>query len=629
MVAAYARACVLLASFLLLSCASRTASPPALAIPAGGTDAIRSEPVPQGVDPQLWQKLTAELARVVEQQGSRGASSVAQGRGSEVRDLLYIPSQISERLHWTYRCQGDYDLNGEVNISDLTPIAVHYMKRTTDPTWQVNQLADGDGNGEVNISDVTPLGSNLGARVLGYVVQEQATGVGEEFEFYGFVPYSGGQPNTGIYPDFFFNLSNPLPLHKFRVVPAETAMAPYPTGVPSDEVAVTGEVFHQPWEQRGGNSFRNGLSELNGPAFVGSTWTVDLQGVCYDSSGPVADRDGVVYCTSFTFPADNQGTLDGSTGSVWAVGRDGTVRWRFQSDDGIVMQPVLLADGTVVVQTYRNELLGLYPDGKLHWKQQMTSDNTLSLRHITVAPSGAFYALDSAPSLRRLLPDGSVSWAAPVTLAGSPIAPVIANELIVMPSGTSELSAYQLAGGSFDSSVMLNANYQHGMMLEPSNSLLWTSQQSGQDLQGVPLDIGNQVNYTSLVGSATTAPALNSVGHVVLGESVPSANPEEPNTGRLVGVNDLGAESWDRPLAAVPFGGLACDASERVFVGATGNQDDTGFYGIDEQHNIAWFVHTGGVCLGIAVAGEGYCAGIFSSELDFLGPAQLIGIDEQ
>src|SRR5687768_3676689 len=121
---------MLCAAFLFAGCSSDPKVGDARTSQASITEAPR----PDGIDPQLWQQLTAELARVVAEQ-PRSASAAAQGRGSEVRDLVVFPD-LGAICNWTGRCQGDYDLNGVVSISDLTPIAVHLGKRSTDPNWK-------------------------------------------------------------------------------------------------------------------------------------------------------------------------------------------------------------------------------------------------------------------------------------------------------------------------------------------------------------------------------------------------------------------------------------------------------------------------------------------------------------
>lgn len=75
-----------------------------------------------------------------------------------------------------YTNPGDYDQNGLVTISDLTPLALHFGK--TGPfaqdvayigfgSYPVESLVDGDGNGEINLADLTVIGQNFGNDALG------------------------------------------------------------------------------------------------------------------------------------------------------------------------------------------------------------------------------------------------------------------------------------------------------------------------------------------------------------------------------------------------------------------------------------------------------------------------------
>jgi len=75
-------------------------------------------------------------------------------------------------LTWLEANAGDGDDNGEVNISDITPLGASFGK-TPSPTLPADSQArdaDYDKNGEVNISDMTPLGRNLGTILTGFVI---------------------------------------------------------------------------------------------------------------------------------------------------------------------------------------------------------------------------------------------------------------------------------------------------------------------------------------------------------------------------------------------------------------------------------------------------------------------------
>lgn len=111
---------------------------------------------------------------------SEGASSapkllaaISTNASNAVTDLEAVDSgEESATLGWSERNTGDYDLNGEVNVSDITPIAVNYGKSYTPESADFAKLevVDGDGNGEVNISDITPIVLNFLSTVKGYNV---------------------------------------------------------------------------------------------------------------------------------------------------------------------------------------------------------------------------------------------------------------------------------------------------------------------------------------------------------------------------------------------------------------------------------------------------------------------------
>jgi len=148
---------------------------------------ITSAPAPSGMEPLLWQKLTAELARVLGARASlpvipqrspagtrallKSASTPPFGEGSATT-LNYVVS--TSVLSWEYYNQGDYDQNGEVNIADLTPIALHFGETGPFPSYSLLSVIDGDVNGEINLADVTPIGLNFRNRVGGYRLYQAA-----------------------------------------------------------------------------------------------------------------------------------------------------------------------------------------------------------------------------------------------------------------------------------------------------------------------------------------------------------------------------------------------------------------------------------------------------------------------
>lgn len=81
----------------------------------------------------------------------------------------------SATFHWSFRSTGDYNQDGEVNISDITPLGVALGKSSSDTDWANASLADGDTNGEVSISDLSPIGTNYGTQLNGYKLERSGS----------------------------------------------------------------------------------------------------------------------------------------------------------------------------------------------------------------------------------------------------------------------------------------------------------------------------------------------------------------------------------------------------------------------------------------------------------------------
>ena len=87
----------------------------------------------------------------------------------------YLSYSVNDaRLSWYYANPGDYDQNGVVSISDLTPLGMHFNEAGPFPATSTLSVIDGDGNDLISISDITPIGANFGRQVDSYAVYGSA-----------------------------------------------------------------------------------------------------------------------------------------------------------------------------------------------------------------------------------------------------------------------------------------------------------------------------------------------------------------------------------------------------------------------------------------------------------------------
>jgi|GEM_PF-2638881 len=147
---------------------------------------LDAQQAPAGTDPAVFDVLKAELKRQLEaRQGSQLEKAPPTGDHSAA-ELSW--DEGTATLSWYYFNNGDYDQNGEVSVSDLTPLGVHFGKEV-DPASHsvlddlvsgpdsppfgltpVESVVDGDLNGQIGISDITPIGQNFYATVSAYRV---------------------------------------------------------------------------------------------------------------------------------------------------------------------------------------------------------------------------------------------------------------------------------------------------------------------------------------------------------------------------------------------------------------------------------------------------------------------------
>lgn len=110
----------------------------------------------------------------------------------------------SFELRWGYASNGDYNQNGTVAVTDLTPIGSHFLEDVPgDDQNSIQAVIDGNGSGEIGIADLTAIGLNFGIAVNSYnvyastdiadVPTENSGANGPGAELKGTVPFSAVQ----------------------------------------------------------------------------------------------------------------------------------------------------------------------------------------------------------------------------------------------------------------------------------------------------------------------------------------------------------------------------------------------------------------------------------------------------
>jgi PKD repeat protein len=129
---------------------------------------------PEGVDGKLWEELKAALKEAL----GKTAATPPTGDINRVADLaMEDHNDGSYTFTWHYRNLGDYDQDGKVSISDITPIAQHFGETydtETEPN-SIQAVIDGSGNGKVDIADITAIAQNFGTECAAYSVRSAAS----------------------------------------------------------------------------------------------------------------------------------------------------------------------------------------------------------------------------------------------------------------------------------------------------------------------------------------------------------------------------------------------------------------------------------------------------------------------
>ncbi len=132
--------------------------------------AILAAPVPDGVEPELWEMLTQELVDCLQKR----ALSLTEVWPADDIDGFEVHLELDGVLWYGHILWGDGSRDGVVGIADLSPIAINYGRTVESGERHL----DYDQDGRVGIADISVLARNWGQRGDSYTVEwsESLTG---------------------------------------------------------------------------------------------------------------------------------------------------------------------------------------------------------------------------------------------------------------------------------------------------------------------------------------------------------------------------------------------------------------------------------------------------------------------
>ncbi|MCB1219210.1 MAG: hypothetical protein H7A35_05810 [Planctomycetales bacterium] len=151
----------------------------------------------------------------------RSISSPPDGNINKVQDLKVADLGGGNVLmEWTELNWADYDHNGEVGISDITPLGIYFGQAGP---WQPSEpqyWVDGDGNGVITLADITPIGQRYGTSVKGYNTYRVAGSTPPAFGLLQFADAAEATVNQKLPRTYSVTVSSP-PDGTFTVRPVD------------------------------------------------------------------------------------------------------------------------------------------------------------------------------------------------------------------------------------------------------------------------------------------------------------------------------------------------------------------------------------------------------------------------
>jgi hypothetical protein len=355
----------------------------------------------------------------------------------------------------------------------------------------------------------------------------------------------------------------------------------------------------QVWPVTGGMPERLGYTPLRLPERPEIAWQIDLPGAgIFDSSPVVDERHRTYVCTNVDIGSTARANL-------YCLARDGNIVWQVQLGSTVACEPILLADGKVVVYDSTKRLTAFSPAGEQLWSRQLTrtaSTNSAAFwtdyqsgqavaTYLQPVPDadGGLCVLDDAQTLYRIGGDGSSRWFVSVAGTGTGGLTIGAGRVFV-PASDGWLRSFALRDGLDLGALALGGQAPTFASCVPEQ-FVFLPVHSVRGPYFRALALGQAPAFDFDLGANVYAPAsLATTGDVIFAVGDPGTTDNSTLTsGKVVALTAAGKFSWSKDLHAIPAGTIVIGAGGRICFGTLA-LGEMGVYCLSPQHAVDWWI---------------------------------------
>jgi hypothetical protein len=256
---------------------------------------------PESVKPEVFSQLKSALrAALIARGEGKIVATPPTGTANAVTDLAITDAGGGTAdFTWRYRNVGDYNQDGIVGVSDITPLAMHFGDGWTLSDDTLTGVADGSGNHTVDIADVTPIAMNFGVDCGGYNIEECPTETGT-YVLAVNVPLSSGLDKETARMRFSVNQAV-TSTYWYRVVPTDSGFTGGVESAPVQFILVGTPVASIVPDAT--NVTVGTLVNFDASASYDPDGTITKYEWDYDNDGVYDSDTGLVATTNVTFTA--------------------------------------------------------------------------------------------------------------------------------------------------------------------------------------------------------------------------------------------------------------------------------------------------------------------------------------